>query len=110
MNTNKIADNKVVQVSPVKTRRIVHTGKLMMAIWDFSDGPWEEPEPHHSHPHDQVVYLAEGEVLFFIGNESCRLSAGDMIAVSGDLPHTIQLLTPTVRLIDTWTPLREEFL
>jgi unsaturated pyranuronate lyase len=110
MDTNKVTDYQTVQLSPVKSRRIVHTDNLMMAVWDFSDGPWDDPEPSHSHPHDQVVYLAAGEVQFFVGEKSTRLSAGDMIAVSGGQSHTIQLLTPQVRLIDTWTPLREEFL
>ena len=110
MNYNRIAEGPVVQVTPVKTRRIVHTDNLMMAAWEFSDGPWTEAEPYHSHPHDQVVYLAEGAVEFFIEDEPCRLQAGDMIAVPGNRPHTIRLLTPKVRLIDTWTPLREEFL
>lgn len=110
MNTNKLGDGNVVQESPVKTRRIIHTENLMMAVWDFSDGPWDSPEPYHSHPHDQIVYLAEGELLFFIEEESCHLAAGDTVAVPGGLPHTVQLLTPTVRVIDTWTPLRQEFL
>ena len=79
MNYNRIADNQIVQVTQFKTRRIVHTDKLMMAVWEFSDGPWTNPEPYHSHPHDQVVYLADGEVEFFIGDESCRLSPGDMV-------------------------------
>jgi quercetin dioxygenase-like cupin family protein len=110
MEHNRIADNRIVQLTPFKTRRIVHTDNLMMAVWEFSDGPWPESEPHHSHPQEQVVYVAEGEVVFTIEAESCHLSAGDMIAVPGGLPHTIQLLTPRVRLVDTWTPLREEFL
>ncbi|WP_051689934.1 cupin domain-containing protein [Pelobacter seleniigenes] len=110
MNTNRLRDNQIVQVSPVKTRRIVHTDNLMMAIWDFSDGPWETPEPYHSHPQDQIVYLADGEVEFFIEEESCLLSAGDTVAVPGGLPHTVRLLTEKVRLVDTWTPLRQEFL
>lgn len=110
MNTNKICDKKAVKESSVKTRRIIHTGDLMMAVWDFSDGPWADPEPCHSHPHEQIVYLAEGEVNFFIEEESCHLVAGDTVAVPGGLPHTIQLLTPKVRLVDTWTPIRKEFL
>lgn len=110
MKTNKVSDNQVVQISPVKTQRVLHTDNLMMSVWEFSDGPWDDPEPLHSHPHEQVVYLAEGEVMFTIGEESTRLSAGDMIAVPGDIPHTIQLLTPVVRIIDTWTPVRQEFL
>lgn len=110
MNTNRLCDGKIVQESAVKTRRIIHTGELMMAVWDFTDGPWEEPEPYHSHPHEQIVYLAIGEVDFFIEDKSCRLVAGDTIAVPGGVPHTTRMLTPHVRLVDTWTPLRQEFL
>ena len=32
------------------------------------------------------------------------------VAVPPDRPHRIQLLTPTARLIDTFTPLRRDFL
>ena len=110
MKTNKVSDNQVVQVSSVKTQRVLHTDNLMMSVWDFTDGPWDGPEPLHSHPHEQVVYLSDGEVIFTVGEESTMLSAGDMIAVPGDVPHTIQLLTPVVRIIDTWTPVRQEFL
>ncbi len=110
MNTNRIADGKIEQLSPAKTRRIIHTDNLMMAVWDFFDGPWNEPEQPHSHPQEQIVYVAEGAVDFFIGSESCRLNAGDTIAVPGDIPHSVKLLTPKVRLIDTWTPIRKEFL
>ena len=110
MKTNKLSDDQVVRLSPVKTQRVLHTDNLMMSVWDFSDGPWDEPEPFHSHPHEQVVYLAAGEVMFTVGEGSTRLRAGDMIAVPGDIPHTIQLLTPVVRIIDTWTPVRQEFL
>jgi hypothetical protein len=33
-----------------------------------------------------------------------------MVAVPPDRPHTVQLLTPTARLIDAFTPLRQDFL
>jgi quercetin dioxygenase-like cupin family protein len=110
VKTNRISDGEITQISQHKTRRIIYTGNLMMAVWDFSDGPWCDPEPYHAHPHEQIVYLAEGEILFFVGEESCRLTTGDTVAVPGNQPHTIQILTSTVRLIDTWTPVREEFL
>jgi len=51
-----------------------------------------------------------GEVLFFIDGESGRLGPGDMAAVEPDRTHTIQLLTPCARLVDTFTPVRQEFL
>jgi quercetin dioxygenase-like cupin family protein len=110
MKVSKISEAKAFEFKPGRTRRILHTDHLMMVTFIFADGPAAQPDPPHSHPHEQVTYVAEGEVLFFIGEESCRLVPGDMVAVPPDRPHTIQLLTPKARLIDSFTPLRQEFL
>ena len=110
MDVSQISEARAVEIKPGRTRRIVHTDHLMMVVFEFTEGPAAEPDPPHTHPHEQVTYVAEGEVLFFIGEESRRLVPGDMVAVEPDRPHTIQLLTPRVRLVDTFTPLRQEFL
>jgi quercetin dioxygenase-like cupin family protein len=110
MKIDRISEEKFVEIKPGRKRRILHTNQLMMVAIDFADGPSAVPDPPHTHPHEQVTYVAQGEVLFFIGEESVRLAAGDMVAVPPDLPHRIQLLTPTVRLIDTFTPIRQDFL
>jgi quercetin dioxygenase-like cupin family protein len=110
MKVSKISEEKSFEVKPGRTRRILHTDHLMMVAFDFGEGPAAQPDPPHTHPHEQVTYVAEGEVMFFIGEESTRLAPGDMVAVPPDLPHRIQLLTPTARLIDTFTPLRRDFL
>jgi quercetin dioxygenase-like cupin family protein len=81
-----------------------------MTVIDFNDGPSEKPDPPHNHPHEQITYVAEGKILFFLGDASYELSAGDIIAVPANLPHCIQLLTPYVRLVDTFSPIREDFL
>jgi quercetin dioxygenase-like cupin family protein len=92
-------------------RKIIHTDNLMNVLIDFSDGPWEEPEPPHSHPHEQTSYVAEGEILFLCeGEPDQHLKAGDMFAVPSGRPHTIQLLTKKARLVDSFNPLREDFL
>jgi quercetin dioxygenase-like cupin family protein len=110
MKVDKMAEAKPVAISPTRTRRVLFTDHLMMVVIDFAGGPSAEPDPPHSHPHEQVTYVAAGEILFFIGDESRKLEAGDMVAVPPDEPHRIQLLTPTVRLIDTFTPIRQDFL
>ena len=92
-------------------RKIIHTDNLMNVLIDFTDGPWEEPEPPHSHPHEQTSYVAEGEILFLCeGEPDQHLKAGDMFAVPSGRPHTIQLLTKRARLVDSFNPLREDFL
>lgn len=92
-------------------RKIIHTDNLMNVLIDFSDGPWDEPEPPHSHRHEQTSYVASGEIIFYCeGEKEQHLKAGDMFAVPSGLNHTIRLLTKKVRLIDSFTPLREDFL
>lgn len=93
-----------------RERYLSHTDNLMMVVIDCTDGPREQPDPPHHHPHEQITYVAEGEVLFFIDDTPYHLRAGDMITVAPNLPHTIQPLTPKLRLIDTFNPIREEFL
>lgn len=92
-------------------RKILHTKSLMNVLIDFDNGPWEAPEPYHSHPHEQTSYVAKGEIIFFCeGEEPQTLKEGDMFAVHSGKKHSIQMLTPEARLIDCFTPLREEFL
>jgi len=93
-----------------RTRYLAHTENLMMAVIDFNDGPTSEPDPPHSHPHEQISYVASGEINFFLDNEPVRLGPGDMFTVPANVPHTVQLLSKYVRLIDSFTPIREEFL
>jgi quercetin dioxygenase-like cupin family protein len=91
-------------------RRIVHTGKLMMVVIDVENGPWSEPDPPHSHPHEQIAYVADGEMMFICeGAEPQRLRAGDVFAVPSNKRHTIQLLSKRARLVDTFHPVREDF-
>jgi quercetin dioxygenase-like cupin family protein len=97
-------------IAPGRTRYLAHTDNLMVVVMDFVDGPSDLPDPPHSHPHQQVTYVAEGELYFIIDGEPFHLSAGDLITVPGGVPHCIQLLSARVRLVDTFSPIREDFL
>lgn len=97
-------------ISPGRERYMCHTSQLMMVVIDFHDGPTDKADPPHSHPHEQISYLVTGKIIVHIGDEQTRLGEGDMFAVPPNVPHTVQLLTEHVRLVDTFTPLREEFL
>lgn len=83
----------------------------MTVVIDFSDGPWDEPEPPHSHPHVQTSYVAQGEIIFYCeGEPDTHLKAGDMFSVPPNKLHTVKLLTKNARLVDSFNPLREDFL
>ena len=97
-------------MAPGRTRYLTYTENLMMVVVDFDDGPTSEPDPPHSHPHEQVSYVVSGEINLAIENKLTRLGPGDMFTVPPNLPHSVQLLTHHVRLIDSFTPIRKDFL
>ena len=98
-------------VKPGVKRYLIHGKDLMMVVIDFDNGPWLEPEPPHSHVHEQTSYVAEGEIIFFCEGEADQhLKKGDMFFVPSNVKHTIRLLTKTVRLIDSFNPLRTDFI
>jgi quercetin dioxygenase-like cupin family protein len=91
-------------------RRVAHTDDLMIVVVDFFDGPKSQPDAPHSHPHQQACYVAEGEILFIMDGEQARLGPGDVFLVPSGRSHTIQRLSEHVRLVDCFTPIREDFL
>ena len=93
-----------------RERYLTHTDRMMMVVIDFDDGPASEPDPPHQHPHEQITYVAEGELLFIVGETTHHVRAGDMVAVPPNVPHTVQILSPSARLVDAFHPVREDFL
>lgn len=107
----KFDESNYEEVRPGLRRKIIHLNDIMTVLIDFTDGPWDEAEPPHSHPHEQTCYIADGELIFYCEDEPDQhLKAGDMFYIPSNKKHTIKLLTPTARLIDNFTPLREDFM
>jgi len=106
-NENPILHEKL---SSKFERKIAWLDNLMVVVCEFSGGPMENPEAPHSHPHEQITYVAEGEVEFFKGEEKLNLSQGDLIIIPGGIPHCIRTVSSFVKLIDSFSPIRREFL
>jgi quercetin dioxygenase-like cupin family protein len=106
----KASETTVTPIGAGRSRYLAHTDHLMAVVVDFNDGPASIPDPPHSHPHEQVSYVAAGELVLVLGEEKIRLSAGDLFTVPASVPHAVQTLTPHVRIIDSFHPIREDFL
>jgi len=105
------ASSTWTELAPGVRRKLIHTDHLMMVIVEFTNGPAEHPDPFHDHPHEQVSYVARGELVLYVkGAGEQPLREGDMFAIPSGIPHTVKTLTPVVRIIDSFTPLREDFL
>jgi quercetin dioxygenase-like cupin family protein len=101
----------VTNVRDGVTRYLIHGSDLMTVAIDFNNGPWEAPDPPHKHVHEQTTYVADGEIIFFCeGEPDARLSAGDLFFVPANKLHAIQVLSEHARLVDSFNPLRTDFL
>ena len=110
MGSIRSSEVKAEVIAQGRKRYLAYTDHLMMVVLDCHDGPTSLPDPLHSHPHEQISYVVAGEINLILGNETTRLGAGDIFTVEPNVPHAIQLLTKNVRLVDTFTPIRKDFL
>ena len=63
----------------------------------------------HSHPHEQITYVLEGEFEFTIDGKKQIVKDGDSIFNESNVPHGTICLEKG-RLLDVFTPHREDFL
>jgi quercetin dioxygenase-like cupin family protein len=90
----------------VRRRVLAHGGGLMQVeVW-FDKGA---AGPLHSHPHEQLTYVLSGEFEFTIGGETRVVRAGDTLYKRPGIEHGCVCLRAG-RLLDTFTPQREDFL
>ncbi|EMW0510054.1 cupin domain-containing protein [Enterobacter mori] len=89
------------------TRRILaHDGKMMAVEVNFEQGAIG---PMHNHPHEQLTYVLSGEFEFTIGEEKQIVTAGDTLYKAPHVMHGCICLKPGT-LLDTFTPIRDDFL
>jgi quercetin dioxygenase-like cupin family protein len=97
----------VVEVPGGSTRRVIlSTPELMLVEFTFVAGGIGAL---HSHPHIQTSYIAEGTFEVTIDGVTETLAAGGAYIVPTGLVHGVKALTAG-RLIDTFTPCRDDFL
>jgi quercetin dioxygenase-like cupin family protein len=95
-----------VEMLPGVVRRTLNEGARTMLIEvTLEQGAVVPP---HTHPHEQIGYLASGRLLFEVGDERRELSAGDSWLVPPNVPHQVTALEPSVA-IDVFSPPREEY-
>lgn len=102
-----MANWKPVQVNPKFRRQILQSGdKSMLVRVHFEAGAIA---PVHSHPHEQLTYVASGSIRLSIEGIEHTLRAGDSILLRGGVKHGVETDEPAV-LLDTFSPPREDFL
>lgn len=90
----------------VKRKIMAHGPDLMVVRVAFEAGAIGKP---HQHPHRQACYVESGVFDVTIDGRTQRLTAGDTFFVPADLVHGV-VAVEAGQLIDSFTPMRQEFL
>jgi quercetin dioxygenase-like cupin family protein len=88
-------------------RRVgAYNDKLLLAEHRMEKG-WVGTR--HQHPHDQIVYVVNGQLSVTIGAETFAAVAGDSFVVRGGVDHQAVALEDSV-VLDVFTPCRCDYL
>lgn len=90
----------------VSRKILAHNGNLMSVEVNFEKGALGNL---HTHVHEQVTYVLEGEFEFTVGEERKIVKKGDTIYMEKDILHGCKCLEAG-RLLDIFTPVRADFL
>jgi quercetin dioxygenase-like cupin family protein len=80
--------------------------QVMLSLVEFQPGAVVE---EHSHPHEQLGLMLEGEMEFIIGGQSHRVRPGQMWRIPGGVPHKAIAGDQPVRALDVFCPIREDY-
>ena len=80
--------------------------KLMLSFVKLSPNA---AVPPHSHPHEQMAVVLSGELQVTIADESRILKEGDAFLVPSGVEHSVKNLKGQTRVLDIFSPPREDF-
>ena len=85
--------------------RFVHSDNVTFAFWDVEAG---SKLPDHSHVHEQVSQIIEGEFELTIEDRTFLLEHGKVAIIPSNAKHSGKAIT-NCKIIDTFYPIREDY-
>jgi quercetin dioxygenase-like cupin family protein len=96
-------------LKPDLGRRLIATERMMLAQVYLEKGCIV---PKHSHENEQLTYILEGTLRFWLGedeNEIVDVAAGEVLHIPSHLPHKAEALETTLD-VDVFAPPRQDWL
>ncbi len=94
-----------VQIVPGYMARFIHTERMTFSFLEVTAGA---VVPEHSHPHEQVATVVEGEFELTIEGNPVRFGAGSVVVIPSNVKHSGLAITDC-KLLDVFTPVREDY-
>ncbi len=90
-------------------RRVITADRTMLAHVYLEKG---SVVPRHSHENEQITYILQGALRFWIGedeSEEIVLRAGEVLCIPSNVPHKAEALEDTLD-VDIFNPPRQDWL
>jgi quercetin dioxygenase-like cupin family protein len=103
---------KELPAEPMKgtiTRRLITGDRMMIAHVYLKKG---DDVPQHSHENEQITYVLEGALHFWLGEKGEReltVHAGEVLVIPSYLPHRALAVEDTLD-VDVFNPPRQDWL
>ncbi len=99
---NRIAEEPL---NPFFTRQAIHTERMTVARLQLKKGA---VVPAHSHMHEQVSMVVDGQLRFTIDGKVETICGGQLLQIPPDAVHSVEALTDCL-VFDLFTPVREDW-
>ena len=99
-------DVELERLNPLLDRQMITGQNLMLARVLLRKGV---VVPEHSHDNEQVTYILEGALKFWVDDREIVVAAGEVLCIPPHMPHKAQALEDTVDL-DVFYPPRQDWL
>ena len=93
-------------LNPLLQRQFVFGQEIMLARVLLKKGCIV---PLHTHPNEQLTYIVEGALKFYIEGKEIVVHAGEVLCIPSNMPHKAEALEDTVDL-DVFTPPRADWI
>jgi quercetin dioxygenase-like cupin family protein len=100
---------KKERVSDMLERRLITGDRMMLAHVYLKKGCIV---PKHSHENEQLTYILEGALRFWIGEDGASeitVRAGEVLLIPSNVPHKAEALEETLD-VDIFSPPRQDWL
>lgn len=91
------------------TRKLITSERMMIAHIHLNKG---DEVPQHSHENEQITYVLEGALHFWLGangDQELTVRAGEVLVIPSNLAHRAVALQDTLD-VDVFNPPRQDWL
>ena len=99
-------DATMTAPEPGLKRQVMSYSPSMMLVRHLQAKGWVGAK--HSHPHEQMVYVISGRIVFESPAGQFEAKAGDSFIVAGGVEHQAWALEDS-EVLDFFTPYREDY-